>query len=539
MKRKGITIILMLVMLFSLVTTSSLAASKATPVSIDDVAVCYTPQSDYKSGDCILTATKVMIRRASIMRGSTQWSTISNKTLRSSATIVGLLLHKFTFEADGLAYRVNVGFFKGNTDAARIKEFEALIKEHPEGVVVWGKKASVFGMHGVLLTDVKGGTPYVMDSWYNLGPRQNGIQKWNDSSMKAPSLCTQYWLIKEVGLAKKATPPANGQPLVAASATNVNPESTLTITDKTIPTEITEGNGFGVEGVIISNYRLSDVTVQIIDSAGTAVISKTVNPGAWCYDLLNLDSSIKFGTLAPGSYTYQISATDEQKSLVLAKADFKVNPKPVSAASALKISSVKAPSTIYQGDGFSISGKITSNYNISQVTVSVLDQSGRPVLNASASPKAKSYNVSKLDAKVKFGALSAGTYTYKVVAQDSEQTSTLVSRQFEVVKKASTSSLKIASYNYPKTLKKGKGFTIKGKIKSNKKISSVKVQVLDSNGKTVLSASAKPKAKSYQVKKLDKKIKFGKLKKGTYTYRVIAKDSVQTLTLVSRTFTVK
>ena len=539
MKRKGITIILMLVMLFSLVTTSSLAASKATPVSIDDVAVCYTPQSDYKSGDCILTATKVMIRRASIMRGSTQWSTISNKTLRSSATIVGLLLHKFTFEADGLAYRVNVGFFKGNTDAARIKEFEALIKEHPEGVVVWGKKASVFGMHGVLLTDVKGGTPYVMDSWYNLGPRQNGIQKWNDSSMKAPSLCTQYWLIKEVGLAKKATPPANGQPLVAASATNVNPESTLTITDKTIPTEITEGNGFGVEGVIISNYRLSDVTVQIIDSAGTAVISKTVNPGAWCYDLLNLDSSIKFGTLAPGSYTYQISATDEQKSLVLAKADFKVNPKPVSAASALKISSVKAPSTIYQGDGFSISGKITSNYNISQVTVSVLDQSGRPVLNASASPKAKSYNVSKLDAKVKFGALSAGTYTYKVVAQDSEQTSTLVSRQFEVVKKASTSSLKIASYNYPKTLKKGKGFTIKGKIKSNKKITSVKVQVLDSNGKTVLSASAKPKAKSYQVKKLDKKIKFGKLKKGTYTYRVIAKDSVQTLTLVSRTFTVK
>ena len=394
-------------------------------------------------------------------------------------------------------------------------------------------------MHGVLLTDVKGGTPYVMDSWYNLGPRQNGIQKWSDSSMKAPSLCTQYWLIKEIGLAKKAAAPANGKPLVAASATNVNPESTLTITDKTIPTEITEGNGFGVEGVIISNYRLSDVTVQIIDSAGTAVISKTVNPGAWCYDLLNLDSSIKFGTLAPGSYTYQISATDEQKSLVLAKADFKVNPKPVSAASALKISSVKAPTTIYQGDGFSISGKITSNYKISQVTVSVVDQSGRPVLSASANPNAKSYNVSKLDARIKFGALSAGTYTYKVAAQDSEQTSTLVSRQFEVVKKPSTSSLKIASYNYPKTLKKGKGFTIKGKIKSNKKISSVKVQVLDSNGKTVLSASAKPKAKSYQVKKLDKKIKFGKLKKGTYTYRVIAKDSVQTLTLVSRAFTVK
>ncbi|MBR2389832.1 MAG: hypothetical protein IKA94_03455, partial [Mogibacterium sp.] len=241
MKRKGITIILMLVMLFSLVTTSSLAASKATAIPIDDVAVCYTPQSDYKSGDCILTATKVMIRRASIMRGSTKWNSISNKTLRSSATIVGLLLHKFTFEADGLAYKVNVGFFKGNTDAARIKEFTALIKEHPEGVVVWGSNASVFGMHGVLLTGVKDGVPYVMDSWYNLGPRQYGIQKWADSSMKNPSKCTQYWIIKEVGLAKKGKAPANGKPLAAASATDVNPESTLTITDKTTPTEITEG----------------------------------------------------------------------------------------------------------------------------------------------------------------------------------------------------------------------------------------------------------------------------------------------------------
>ncbi|MBR4089338.1 MAG: hypothetical protein IKK28_00470 [Mogibacterium sp.] len=539
MKRKGITIILMLVMLFSLVTTSSLAASKATAIPIDDVAVCYTPQSDYKSGDCILTATKVMIRRASIMRGSTKWNSISNKTLRSSATIVGLLLHKFTFEADGLAYKVNVGFFKGNTDAARIKEFTALIKEHPEGVVVWGSNASVFGMHGVLLTGVKDGVPYVMDSWYNLGPRQYGIQKWADSSMKNPSKCTQYWIIKEVGLAKKGKAPANGKPLAAASATDVNPESTLTITDKTTPTEITEGNGFGVEGVIISNYRLSNVTVQIIDSSGTAVISKTVNPGAWCYDLLNLDSSIKFGTLAPGTYTYQINATDEKKSLVLTKASFKVNPRPVSGASTLKVSSPVVPSTIYQGDGFSISGKITSNYNISQVTVSVIDKSGRPLLSATGKPAAKSYNISKLDAKIKFGALAAGTYTYKVVAQDSKQTSTLVNRQFEVVKKPTGSTLKISSYNYPSSIRKGKGFSIKGKIKSNKKITSVKVQVVNSNGKKVLSATAKPKAKSYQIKKLDKKIKFGKLKKGSYTYRVIAKDTSQTLTLVNKTFTVK
>lgn len=542
MKRKGISILLAFIMLFSLAATSTIEASAASAVSVNDEDVLYTPQKDYISGDCILTATKVMIRRASIMRGSTKWDTISNKTLRGSATIVGLLLHRFTFEHDGLAYKCSVGFFnKSNNDAGRIKEFEALIKEHPEGVVVWGNTASIFGMHGVLLTDVKNGVPYVMDSWYNLGPRQYGIQKWNDSSMKAPSKCTQYWIIKEVGLAKKGKAPAAGKPLAAASATNVSTASTLALRDKTTPVEITEGSGFGVEGVVSSNYRISNVTVQIIDSDGRAVISKSASPNEWGYDLIKLDSSIKFGTLSPGSYTYQISAADEKKSLVLLKSQFKVVPKPVSAASKLKIASVVAPSTIYQGDGYSISGKITSNYNISQVSVSVIDQSGRPVLSASANPAAKSYNVSKLDAKIKFGTLSTGTYTYKVMAKDSKQTSTLVNRQFEVIKKpsASKSTLKITSYNYPTSIKKGKAFSIRGTVKSNKKISSVQVKVVKSNGKNALSATAKPNAKSYSIKKLDKKIKFGKLKKGTYTYKIIAKDSTQTLTLVNKEFTVK
>ena len=539
MKRKLLSIVLMLVMLLSLAATTSFAASDTAKVSIDDEAVCYTPQNDYKSGDCILTATKVMIRRASVMRGSTKWSAISNKTLRSSATITGLLLHRFTFEADGLAYKVSVGFFKGNTDAARIKEFDALIKEHPEGVVVWGKNASIFGMHGVLLTGVKGGTPYVMDSWYNLGPRQYGIQKWSDSSMKNPLRCTQYWIIKEVGLAKKAKAPAKGKPLAAASATNVSTASTLALRGKTVPVQITEGSGFGVEGVVSSNYRLSNVTVQILNSAGKAVISKTVNPGVWSYDLIHLDSGIKFGTLAPGKYTYRITAKDEKKSLTMVNAGFKVVPKPVSKASTLKVSSPVVPTTIYQGDGFSISGSITSNCKINKVIVSVVDKSGRTLLSATAKPAAKSYNIKKLDAKVRFGKLGAGVYTYKVVAQDAKQTSTLVNRQFEVIKRPSTSTLKITSYNYPSSIKKGKPFSIKGNITSNKKITSVTVQVLNSSGKTVLSASAKPNATSYQIKKIDAKIKFGKLNKGSYTYRILAKDTVQSLTLVSRAFTVK
>jgi hypothetical protein len=504
----------------------------------DKKPVCYTAASDYKSGDCILSATKVMIRRAMVMRGSTKWSTITNKTIRKKATIFGLLLHRFTFEADGMSFKIRVGFFKGNTNAARIREFERLIKAHPEGVVIWGKNASVFGMHGVLLTDVKNGVPYVMDSWYNLGPRKCGIQVWDDSSMKNPLRCTQYWIIKEVGLAKKAQAPAKGKPLAPISAKDVDTKSTLSIKDQSIPVKIKEGNSFGVEGVISSNYRISSVTVKILDSNGDAVISKTVKPGKWNYDLAGVDSSIKFGKLSTGTYTYRITAKDEVKSKTLTDADFTVVPKPATGKSKLVISKSVYPSVLYKGEGFSIGGKITSNYKIKKVTVSVTDESGNKMLSATAKPSAKKYEVGGLDAKIKFGTLSAGKYTYSVVATDTKQTRTLVDRSFEVINKPVYSTLKIESYNYPSSLAEGKSFSIKGSISSNKKIETVTVQVVDGDGNAVLYASAKPDAKSFQVKDLDAKIRFGTLDKGTYKYQVIAKDTVKTKKLVNRSFTV-
>ena len=534
--KKRITVLLITL---ALIITAMPVPVTATTAPADRKAVCYTPANDYRSGDCILSATKVMIRRAMVLRGSTKWSTISNKTVRKKATIVGLLLHRFTFEADGMSFKVRVGFFKGNTKAARIKEFERLIKAHPEGVVIWGKNASVFGMHGVLLTDVKDGVPYVMDSWYNLGPRKCGIQVWDDSSMKNPILCTQYWIIKEVGLAKRAAAPAKGKPLAPTSAKNVDTKSTLTIKDQTVPVNITQGNGFGVEGVISSNYRISEVTVKILDSGRNAVISKTVKPGKWNYDLAGVDSSIRFGTLTTGKYTYRITAKDEKQSKVLTDEEFTVSAKPASGKSKLAITKAVYPSTLYRGDGFSIGGKITSNYKIKSVTVSVTDKTGKTLLSASAKPSAKKYDVGGLDARIKFGTLETGTYTYSVKATDSKQTRTLVSNRVEIIDKPVYSTLKIESYNYPSSLSKGRSFSIKGSISSNKKIETVTVEVVNSSGKAVLSASAKPGAKSFQVKELDPKIRFGTLDKGSYTYKIVAKDTVKTLTLVNRSFTVK
>ena len=165
---------------------------------LESKAVYYTEESDYIDGDCILTATRMMIRRASIMRNNTDWSQITNESLRPEATTDGLLLYSFSYDSGGTKYSVASGSFKGEGTYARISEFESMLKEHPEGIVVWGIEAASTGTHGVLVVKVENGEVYAMDSSYNMGIFSEGLQKWNDTTMLDPSLVTDYWYISDI-----------------------------------------------------------------------------------------------------------------------------------------------------------------------------------------------------------------------------------------------------------------------------------------------------------------------------------------------------
>lgn len=315
-----------------------------------------------------------------------------------------------------------------------------------------------------------------------------------------------------------------------SSSGTTEAESTLAISSYNYPTSITAGSSFSIYGTVTSNYTITDVTVSVLNSSGSTKLTASAAPNAASYSIANLDSKITFGSLSAGTYTYVITATDSKTTKTLVSKSFTVT----AAASTLKISSYNYPTTIKVGSSYSIKGTIKSNYKITKVTVKVVNSSGKTVLSASASPNSTSYSIAKLDSKIKFGSLSAGTYTYKVTATDTKKSKTLVSKTFKV------RSLTISSYNYPTSIKKGSSFSIKGTVKSSYKITKVTVKVVDSDGNTVLSASAKPNAKSYSIKKLDSKIKFGKLSKGTYTYKVIATDTkTSSVTLLSKSFKVK
>ena len=128
MKKRFTALLIALALIMTVMPAPVFAAQS----SLDDKAVYYTPASDYKSGDCILTASKMMIRRACIIKGRGDWTKISNESLRSIATIFGLLLNSFKADAEGLVYKVECGYFSGNGDKARIKEISDLLRRIPK-----------------------------------------------------------------------------------------------------------------------------------------------------------------------------------------------------------------------------------------------------------------------------------------------------------------------------------------------------------------------------------------------------------------------
>ena len=118
-----------------------------------------------------------------------------------------------------------------------------------------------------------------------------------------------------------------------------------------------------------------------------------------------------------------------------------------------------------------------------------------------------------------------GYISYKYVKLDGEK---------------ATSTLKITNANYPTTISEGSSFTLKGKISSNYKITYVRVQILNSAGNAVPTASKTVYPNSYSYSKIDSGIKFGTLVAGNYTYQIIAKDSSGTQkVLVNKNFSVK
>ena len=108
---------------------------------------------------------------------------------------------------------------------------------------------------------------------------------------------------------------------------------------------------------------------------------------------------------------------------------------------------------------------------------------------------------------------------------------------------AASGKITLKSYDAPKMVKMGVGYSIKGTIKADKTISTVTIGIVSKKtGKWTKQkyVAKNVNKKTFDVNKADNKIRFGKLSPGTYYYRIYVKlKGKKNKRLLSRKFTVK
>ena len=199
------------------------------------------------------------------------------------------------------------------------------------------------------------------------------------------------------------------------------------------PRALERGCSYSLSGSISGDFPITKVTMTVTNIADGAVCYMDERaPLANTFDISAFGERFDFSSLGAGKYFLKIYAEDDfgtKKTLVYK--DFSV----YLAESTLAIGSGNyAPGTLAKGKSYSISGTITSNYVIDSVVVGVYNKDGTPTAQvATASPNSKSYDISGVDAGIKFGSLDAGNYYFTVTASDASGTvRTLVNNSFTV-----------------------------------------------------------------------------------------------------------
>ena len=330
-------------------------------------------------------------------------------------------------------------------------------------------------------------------------------------------------------------------------------DGSTTTTDKlsitggvTIP-NIKVGNVVSIRGTVTSaSSNLKSVTVGVYDSNNKLVTGKTATPNAKTYNVRNLDAYVSFGDLKAGTYYYKVIASNAANTNVaVVNQKFTVSDGSTTTMDKLSMTGGVTIPNIKVGNVVSIRGTVTSaSSNLKSVTVGVYDSNNKLVTGKTATPNAKTYNVRNLDAYVSFGDLKAGTYYYRVFATNATTTNfPVVEQKFTVSANGSTTAsdtLSISGGTSVPNITEGTSVVVKGTVSSaSSNITSVTVGVYSASGNLITGKTAKPNAKSYDLRKLDAYVNFNLLTPGSYLYRVTVSNGTKTQQLVNQAFQVK
>ncbi len=150
---------------------------KAQAASFDDINQDNVFVMQQMRGTCTLASATMMLRRAAMLSGDTEWDHITEETLKPTAWMEGVgLYHSFKFKG------LTVGF---GTISSNQKEFYIeQLQKHPEGIAIYNKS------HTILLTDYTNGEFYCADP--AISAKRIPISKSKQVTIESTS---KYWYV--------------------------------------------------------------------------------------------------------------------------------------------------------------------------------------------------------------------------------------------------------------------------------------------------------------------------------------------------------
>ena len=357
---------------------------------------------------------------------------------------------------------------------------------------------------------------------------------------------TYYYKVLVTNAAHKDYEAVNQKFIVSKSGSSTTTDQIKMTNGVTIP-NITAGKSVSIRGTVTSaTSNITKLIVGIYREDGTSVTGRTVVPNAKSYDVSKIDPYVKFGGLSAGTYYYKVLVTNAtHTNYAVVNQKFTVSDGSTTTTDKLSMTGGITIPNIKVGNVVSIRGTVTSaSSNLKSVTVGVYDSNNKLVTGKTATPNAKTYNVRNLDAYVSFGDLKAGTYYYRVFATNATTTNfPVVEQKFTVSANGSTTAsdtLSISGGTSVPNITEGTSVVVKGTVSSaSSNITSVTVGVYSASGNLITGKTAKPNAKSYDLRKLDAYVNFNLLTPGSYLYRVTVSNGTKTQQLVNQAFQVK
>ncbi|MBQ6432134.1 MAG: hypothetical protein IJJ99_09710 [Oscillospiraceae bacterium] len=199
------------------------------------------------------------------------------------------------------------------------------------------------------------------------------------------------------------------------------------------PEILTEGDAFGLRGVIVSeDSDLQFVSVSVLDQNDYPLLSAAAVPNSTSYDLCALCDALLFSTLQKGTYRLRIYAENERDGAELLQTEFSV----VRTQNCVRWETehVSPDGVAYSAvNSLGLYGVLASDpLPIEIVSLKVINSEGYTVSSAFVYPSENELDISYLNQYVHLSAMAADDYRMEITASNAAGTFVMLNAPFSL-----------------------------------------------------------------------------------------------------------